>query len=253
MLEQTMALLNMDEKDRRLYMAAVELGAQPASVFSRKTGLKRGDTYNHLNKLVKMGVITQFTQRSVQYFDIADLNAIGWLVNEKMKEVKAAQKEINLSEKEKIKMKLGPDWAKVRFYEGNRGVLELMERTITTNKTKELRSLTSMMDFYEIMSWEYDHSHYIPTRVKNGITLKKLVRKSSKMQEMQTRDKNEMREIRYLPDSVDFTATMMCYDDEIVLFGVSKPIFGILVESAELAYFFKTLFDLIWETSRKKA
>lgn len=253
MLEETMALLSLNEKDRRLYMAGLELGAQPASVFARKLGIKRGDTYNHLNKLVKLGLMTQFEQSGTAFYDVADLNEVRWQVDEKKKQIDIAHQELRAAKMHLERRKVGPEWAKVRFYEGNQGVLELMERTVTTNKSKMLRSFTSMMDFYEIMSWEYDHSHYIPTRVRNNIFLKKLVRKSPEMIEMQTRDKNEMREIRFVPDKWDFTATYMTYDDEIVLFGVSKPIFGILVQSKELAHFFRNIFDMVWDNSRTKA
>ena len=252
MLHQTMALLQLDEKDRLLYQMAIELGAQPASVLSKKTGLKRGDAYNHLNKMVEIGLMTKFNQKAIQYFDVADLSAVRFLVNEKRRHLDEADREIRRAQEQIDTIKSGPAWAKVRFYEGTQGVLELMERTVTQNKSRFLRSLTSMDHFYEVMSPEYDLNHYIPTRIQNEIFLRKLVRNSPSMRRMQKQDNKELREIRYLPDEVDFTGTMMTYDDEVLLFGVSRPIFGILVESPELADFLKKIFDMLWVSARRE-
>lgn len=246
-----MQLLQLDEKDRLLYQTALEMGAQPASVLSKKAGLKRTDAYNHLNKMVELGLMTKFDQKTIQYFDVKDLSDVRFLLQEKQRQIAEAEREIERTQAQIEAIKSGPAWAKVRFYEGTQGVLELMERSITRNQEKFLRSLTSMEHFYEVMSREYDQTHYIPTRVKQGIFLRKLVRLSENMKEMQTHDPLEKREIRFLPNDVEFTGTMMAYDDEVLLFGVSRPIFGILVQSQELADFLKKIFDMLWASARK--
>ena len=49
-------LLGLDSKDESIYIAARKLGSQPASVIACAVGLKRGDTYNHLMKMVELGI-----------------------------------------------------------------------------------------------------------------------------------------------------------------------------------------------------
>jgi len=251
MLEQTMALLNLDDKDRQLYLVGLKFGAQPASVYAKKSGLKRGDAYNHLLKLVQAGLISQFEQGGITFFDIVELGEVKWQIDEKQRQVEIAHKELRIAKEQIRKRKHEPHWVKVRFYEGRDGILELMERTLTTNKSKLIRSLTSVNDFYDLIGFEYDLNHYIPTRLQYDIEIRKIVRRSPEMIQMKRMDSKEKREIRFVDDKWDFTSTMMIYDNEIMLLGVSKPIFGVLIQSKELAQFLKTVFDMCWEFASK--
>ena len=233
-------------------MLSLELGAQPASVYARKVGLKRGDTYNHLTKLVDMGLMIQFERGGVSFFGLTDLNEIKHQVSELRRRADLADKELQAVDEQLESRFTDPDLVKIKFHEGAKGVLNLVERTIINNSAKELRILASVDDFYEIMSLQDDIRHFIPLRLKHKVFLKKLVRRTPEMEKMKKNDKDELREIRFLEDQWTFTAQLLVYDEEIVLFGVSKPIFGILIQSKELAQFFKTVFDMCWMTASKK-
>ena len=251
MLEHTLALLCLDEKDRDIYNLGREIGAQPASVFSRKIGRKRADTYNHLRKLTEIGLMTCFDKNGVSYFEIADLKEVSWRIEEQNKLVKKAQQEILEARRDKAQHNhhVSP---KVRFYEGKSGILTLMDRCLMNNKSKELRCLSAVNGFYDVLPEEFDKVYFIPERLRQGIQLKELVQRSPEMLGMQKRDAQESRETRFLDKSWNFSASVMTYDDEILLFGVSEVAFGVLVESKELAQFFRCVFDMIWSQSKNK-
>lgn len=251
MLEHTLALLCLDEKDRDIYNLGLEIGAQPASVFSRKIGLKRSDCYNHLKKLMGMGLMTQFDQNGVSYFEIADFKEVASRVEEQNQLVKKAQEEIVTAQRNSAK-KNDHSAPKVRFYEGKSGILNLLDRCLRNNVSKVLRCLSAANGFYEVLPSEFDKVYFIPERLRQGIRLKELVPCSPEMLDMKKRDDEENRETRFLDKSLSFSASVMTYDDEILLFGVSEAPFGVLVQSKELAQFFRCVFDMIWNQSKVK-
>jgi len=68
MLSGIFKILGLASKDERIYIAALKLGPQPASVIARKACTKRVDTYNHLKDLCEKGVFIMEIKNSIMYF-----------------------------------------------------------------------------------------------------------------------------------------------------------------------------------------
>jgi hypothetical protein len=78
-----------------IYLAALELGLQPASVIARKAGLKRVDTYNHLRKLCGIGIFRVDRKDGVTFFTTCSPERLVCLI--KIKKHIIAEVEKNLS------------------------------------------------------------------------------------------------------------------------------------------------------------
>ena len=68
MLGKIFDFLGLTEKDKHIYIAALKVGAQPASVIARRTGYKRVDTYNHLQILCREGLCQAHLRGNIMHF-----------------------------------------------------------------------------------------------------------------------------------------------------------------------------------------
>ncbi|OIP80905.1 hypothetical protein COW94_04120 [Candidatus Peregrinibacteria bacterium CG22_combo_CG10-13_8_21_14_all_44_10] len=68
MLGEIFQILDLTSKDEQLYMAALKLGPQPASIIARKADVKRVDAYNHLACLCNRGIFRMETRNGIKHF-----------------------------------------------------------------------------------------------------------------------------------------------------------------------------------------
>lgn len=76
-------ILGLSGRDMQIYLAALKLGSQPASVIARKAGLKRVNTYNHLKRLCETGVFRMYRRDGVTFFDTCEPERLGDLIKVK--------------------------------------------------------------------------------------------------------------------------------------------------------------------------
>ncbi len=68
MLGDVFKALGLSSKDEKIYLAALELGSQPASVIARKAEFSRVDTYNHLKHLCSRGIFKMKSHNNIKHF-----------------------------------------------------------------------------------------------------------------------------------------------------------------------------------------
>ena len=68
MLGDVFSTLGLSSKDEQIYLAALEIGSQPASIIARKAEIKRGDAYNHLKNLSDRGLFKIEYKNGIKHF-----------------------------------------------------------------------------------------------------------------------------------------------------------------------------------------
>ena len=67
-LQNVLVNIGLSPKESKVYLAALELGPSPASDIALRSKLNRVSTYDILEKLIKRGFISTYTQKRVKYF-----------------------------------------------------------------------------------------------------------------------------------------------------------------------------------------
>lgn len=94
MLNQVLEKIGLNEKEIVIYLAALKLGPQPASVIARAAALNRSTTYTILESLFKKGLVSQFVKAEVKYFSVISPESLVSYVERIINDYKRSREEL---------------------------------------------------------------------------------------------------------------------------------------------------------------
>jgi len=84
MLQKFLKQLGIDEKQAKVYLAALILGSAPAGLIAEKSEIPRTTCYRLLEKLRSKGLISRFTKKSTRCYTVEDPRKVIKLAEEKI-------------------------------------------------------------------------------------------------------------------------------------------------------------------------
>ena len=134
----------------------------------------------------------------------------------------------------------------VEIYEGKAGLKTILDDVIKT-KPKEILTLSSSKIFKTLMFY---FPHWINRRVKAKIHAKILQQKVKTTKRLKKKDKQELRDIRFLPKDFTINTHIQIYGNKIAILTLRKdePI-GVIIENKDIVDTQKSLFNVLWKTA----
>jgi len=239
--EDALRELGLTEREVRVWLAMLGIGASTAAEIAKKAKMNRISTYDILKRLVYIGIAGYVIRNNVKYFQAVEPSRLITILEERKQKIESV-----LPELEAIKgtIKGRPT---MELYEGKPGIKTIMDDIIKTQK--ELLAWSSTKDIFKLLT--YYTPQFIRRRVKTGIHIKLLTERSSESYKLKKSEKKELRETRFIP--IERANTMYIYGNKIALLDTSmaEPI-GILIENDNFANTMKILFELMWKNAERK-
>jgi len=240
--------LGFSDKDGRVYTALLEHGALKASDISKITGLNRTTVYDLLDQFTQKGLVSKFKKKSATYFNAHDpaqlLNyldrekdAVGQKIERQKKRIEAMMPELvslmNFSKKSR---------PRVQFFEGEKGMREAYEDTLTAKEP--------ILAFANLETMKQGLPGFFPDyferRVAKKLAIRSVFPRNKESFEQATRNQEELRETRYLPDeSMTFTPEVNFYDNKMLIVSWTEKM-AVIIESKELVDLMKLAYNLLW-------
>jgi len=246
-LQQTLTALNFTDKESRVYLALLDLGKGTASQIARRAGLNRSTAYVILDILDSKGLANMLGKEPKQeYMAESPKKILDYFKNK----IEGDKK--NLSRAEKILPELESlhnktDRPKVKFYEGEKGLIEVYETTLTSKE--EIRGYGGVEDMRSALPKYF--KTYMARRAGKGIGIRTIFADTPKARELVAEDKWQKRKSALVPaDKYYSSPEFNAYDDKTVIVSYREKL-GIIIESREIADGFKKLFDLAWLEAEK--
>lgn len=255
MLEE-LKKIGLSENEAKVYIALLELGSETVQEIAKKAGVKRATTYVQLEALAKLGLVASFEKASGRkngaaktYFRAEDPEH---LKNKIEYEQKAADEhertfEKILPELGKLYLSSG-ERPRVRFFDGAEG-LRAMQSEFLKSGAELVESFSSEDDVRKIFpkfSEEYE-----PKKIKRGIR-SRVIYTSSSGPFLEKHDAASLRKSRYIPsEKFPVSCDISVYKNTVSVSVLKGKIFGILIESAEIANSVRSFFTLAWEAAEK--
>ena len=135
--EQELQSIGLTEKEVAVYLALLKLGTAKAGVLAKKTGIRRVSVYDLLESLMKRGIVSRYRKGSLGYFSALEpARLLTYLDREK-------EERATLIDKQKKKIQdllpqlislqdISSARPKVQFFEGEKGMREAYEDTLTS-------------------------------------------------------------------------------------------------------------------------
>lgn len=235
----------MDDKEAALYLAGLKFGSAPASHYAKETGLNRITAYNVLEELVRKGYFTINRKlRSKWYAPIAP----EYVSVEARKSVDALDRVLP-----ELKSLMRAKFRKprVRFFENWEGVKMVYEDSLTASTEILNFANSALVRSY----WPHYDEEYVAKRVAKKIYLRGIAPDDATGKRVHGHDKHNQREIRLVSvKDFDFNNEIKIYDNKvsIISFGKGDSLFGVIIESKEVAETQRQIFEMAWRFAGKK-
>lgn len=241
MFQKLFRNLGVDEKEAKIYLAALEIGSSPVSAIAAKARMNRVTTYGILEKLIRNGMMNFMIKQKVKYFHATDPEL---LLKEYQKSVRDFKKVLP-----DLKRLYGETpHPKVYYFEGVDGIKTIYQDTLTA-KTEILNFCNSkaIREFWP----EYDGS-YVAERVERGIYLRGIAPDDEYGKKVHAEDPKMHREIRLIPaKSYNFNNDVNIYDNKVAIISFKYEPIGMIIENEEIANTQRTIFQMVWDFSKK--
>ena len=249
MILEALRKIGFSDKEAKVYMHLIRLGAQPASVISEKAEINRTTTYDIIESLTKKGLLSSIKKGGITYFKALDpKELLNYLEREKVEHIKALEKQqkeiesllpalVSLENPESTK-------PKVSFYEGEKGLRQAYEDTLTSSET--ILAYANVEDMHKGLP-NFFPDYYQRRGKEKKIHIKAIFPDNEVSRERHRNDKKENRESLLLPkEKYDFSPEINIYDDK-VLYASWREKMAIIIKSKEIADFHKQMFKLCWQ------
>lgn len=248
MLEKILQKIGLSPKEVTVYLASLRLGSQPASVIANSTNIKRTTIYDIFETLIKKGLATKIDKGAAIYFQVLDpQNLINYLDRDKNEYIRKVEKE-----KEEIKEVLpvlksleNPESTKpkVQFYEGEKGMRQAYEDTLTSSES--IRAYANVEDMHKALPNFFPE--YYERRKEADISIRAICPDNELSIERHKHDKEESRTIKLVDKkNYEFSPEVNIYDDKVLIASWQEKM-AIIIQSKEIADLHKKMYDLLWK------
>lgn len=239
-LQHVLQSIGLDSEEARLYLAGLRLGSAPASSYAKQTKFNRITTYNHLERLTKQGLFSAVKKKTAKWYQPISPE------NLSLEAHKNAEGLDRMLPDLRAIMGTHHRAPRVRYYEGPEGVRDVYRDTLTAHsEIFNFANSEIVRSFWK----EYD-KQYVAERVKKGIHLKGIAPDDEAGRKVQGKDKQSFREIRLVSEK-DFPINneINIYDNKVAIISFAEDeadIFGVIIESKEVADTQKQIFEMAW-------
>jgi len=242
-LNEILEKFGLTDKESAVYLAILQLGQCSILDVAKKSELKRTTVYRIIDDLTRKGFITKVpkTQKNLFMAENPDILLENLERKEKIiKESLPLFKAIyNTSETK----------PKIKFFEGKEGIKTLLYDSLKNNKSREILWIWPIKDALQVLGKE-ENLAYIRERVLLKIQVKNIRPKGKELGiKEQAPSTKYLREVRYSPKEMDYSATIGIYENKVSVFSSEKENFGFLIESTEFFQLMRQIYNILWSVS----
>ncbi|MFH1030413.1 MAG: helix-turn-helix domain-containing protein [bacterium] len=235
--------LEIPDAQAEIYLALLKIGEGSYTEISKKTGIKRTTLYPILEKMERRGLIKKSLDKKA-FLPTMPQQLFEKLQGNNLMLFHAISQFQDL-------MKRPEKMAKVKFYNGRKGIQQLFLDDLEAFKNKKdniFRSVSGA-SFY---AFDADfRDQYAKERQKTGVETRLIVSSDLKEYVKKYKIQFSMQKVKFLPEAVgNITGRIAASPARISLIGFLKDESGIMIESHELAETFIKFFDFVWGMMR---
>lgn len=237
--------LGLSDKEARVYLSALEYGPTTLAQIAQKAGIKRTTIYEFLDDLLARGVLIMTVSGKRAYYTGLPPENLEKLIEKQKEVIQGLIPELSLLTKK------NPASPKVRFYEGVDGMKHVYSDTLTGAEGEEALFYSNFKEAYETMTnsfWET----YTKKRVEKRVLMKGITPDSEYVSKSDRANKKVFREVVVVPEEkLDISNEIIIYSNKVAIISLRERV-GIIVESQQIADTQRKIFNLLWESLRKK-
>mgnify|MGYP000199134095 CR=1 FL=1 len=251
MLSQLLCSLGLTEKESAIYLALLNLGASKSVELARYTGFTRPTIYDLTEKLVRRGLVSKYKKKHITTFNALDPQKLIQYLDSELNEF---QNKLNLQKKQvqdllpvlqslQLKNTTKP---KVQFFEGEKGMREAYEDTLTSSD--KILAYTNVEAMTQALPNFFPY--YFQRRAAKKIPVDAIFVQNEGGRERASQDQTELRRTKFFPGAhIQWSPEVKIYNNKILIASWQEKM-AVIIESKEFADLQRIIFQKLWESLR---
>jgi len=238
--------LGLSDKTYLIYDQVVKNGPIPPSYLAKSINMPRSSVYLYLEELLKAGLISTTGSYKKRKFIAEDPKRLISLIEKKVEKFKELIPEAEKAAKKMTENLFLRKYAipEVKYFIGKEGVRRVIEASLNA-KSKEILGIIAISNLYDILGDDFLRE-YTQQRIKKGIRVKNIWPLGQEPEYLK-RHKEQLRDLKFSENLKDFTASLLTYDDIVIIITSQEEILSIQIRSHNLSQAIKILFDQLWQ------
>ncbi len=243
MLDKIIENFNLEEKEAKVYLAALALGKSKVSEIAANAQLNRITTYEILKRLATRGIASRINYKKIIYFQVIDPGRLLAKMESQTEQARTMLPQLLLLKKDNSQKPT------VEYFSGPAGLKTIYENTLNCDE-KVIYNIANVENLLTSIGVDFLDT-YIEKRAKKGIRIKVLIPDTKIAHEYinHEKNKNPLRELKFF-DNADrpIPNEIMIYDDKVALLSFFSKI-GVVIEDKDIAESLKSVWKLLWQKS----
>ncbi len=245
-LEQDLKSIGLEEKEAKIYLAALELGSTNIQNLAEKSGIKRSTVYEMLKRLEPMGLITESIKGKRKIYIASEPTKLKKGLKEKEQLLNQILPELqSLNNTGTIK-------PKITYYEGRDGLRQIHNLSLETIK-KEADWVAPIRSIMETVGEDFLEG-IIEKRAKEKYWVRSILVSDQQVDTYKYLDpttfERTYRKIKFAPPGLNIPNAIGIWDNKVTILSSRKEGFGFIIESADLVQTMKIFYELLWNASK---
>ncbi|MBI1999236.1 MAG: hypothetical protein HYS74_01105 [Parcubacteria group bacterium] len=247
---QELQELGLSEKEARVYLAALELGKATADEIAKQANIKRSTAYVQIGSLQKQGLMSSYEEGKKTYFSPESPENLRRTVERQKQNIDFKQQELNkiLPELSHLFEGVG-ERPRVRFFDGKEGITSLREEIFHAK-----RGVAYVIYSFDALASIYSEEELIAFAEKRAA-------KKIPFKLIYTREEGKFgypvrtpfTERRFMsPERMPLSADIFVFDNRVGVMSLKGKIFGVLIESEEIAESIRSIFNVLWNIAEEE-
>jgi len=238
-MKDTIAILEqlgIDDKQTKVYLAALELGSATVQELSNKSSVKRTSIYNFLEEMEDFGLVTKIKEGKHTLLIAQDPNLL-------LQKAKDQVQNLNQLLPELLGVFNRPgNKPKVKYYKGIKGLERAYEDLIETGET--VYGFSDYEKMFDVMDNKY-LQNFPPRRAKKKIFFYCVAKEGKHGKKIKNMDKQHLRKT-YLVKNLELDTEINIYGNKVMMLSFCRPYAGVIIEDRAIAVSMKSVWKMVW-------
>lgn len=237
--------LGLEDKEAKVYLAALEYGPTTIIELAAKSGVKRTTIHEFIEAMVEQGFIIATFSGKRKLYNAAPPESLELILQKQTQAIKQLLPDLKFLASKSLQK------PKIRYYEGAEGIKHLYDDLLTTQD--QIYYFGSMRDEVNLLGKQF-LNNWIKKRKEKGIKVNAIRIKSKEMPIQGWQGGQEyLRDLRFFPrDNKENFVNINIYDNKVSITSSFKESYGLIIESQELAQSLKFIWQIVWGVSKTK-
>jgi sugar-specific transcriptional regulator TrmB len=240
MLEKDLQEIGLQDKEAKVYLAALELGQSTVQKIAQKAEIKRPTTYFIIEGLMSRGLVSSFYQGKKQYFVAENPERLMEMLEKEKQEIGLRQERFKalLPQLASINNR-HKDKPVVKYYEGKDGIMSMVEEYMKASRGQEAY-LAYSRDVVDAVFKPEELEAINRHRLDNKIRTRAIYSwKKGDLPSDQDSDK-----VKVSDGAFPFSCDIAIYTDKVRIASLKDRLVGVLIEDKEIAKTLQSIFKL---------